>query len=139
MTKVKKVGKNVYYSGAVSALLGAALALGSVGCAAPDGDGTIIVYAMQQRSLPGCLAAYPPVKLDASKCQLAGPTLEYMAVGCDNGSYPALTETGWREAFSQETFVAAIGPVVDGQASIEFIDGASGTCDFQLGELSIVP
>ncbi len=108
-----------------------------VGCAdAPEAPES--VYAMSQRSLPGCLAAYPPVELDASRCYRSGPAGEYLAVGCDNGSYFAAADAdGWREVYSQGRFVAAVAPVVDGQAAIDFIDGASGTCDFISGELTI--
>jgi hypothetical protein len=134
--KFKKTRVSLYKGSGVAATLLAALALGSVGCADPARDGTTIAYAMSQRSLPGCLAAYPPANLDASRCQLAGPVLEYLAVGCDNGSYLLAVEGG-REAYSQDRFIAFVSDVVDGQASIDFIDGASGTCDFRTGELTI--
>ncbi len=131
------------YKGAkpLSILVKALAALVSVGCADPTRRGTdlAVAYVMPQRSLPGCLAAYPALQLDASKCQLTGPALEYMATGCQNDSYlQAADADGWRQAFVLGIYVGAIGPVVDGQADIELIDGARGQCDFVEGTLTIV-
>ncbi len=141
MGSIQKIWVSLYKAPAVRAsLLGFAAA--SVGCAGPASPGTdvAVAYAMPQRSLPGCLAAHPALQLDASRCVPTGPALEYMATGCQNGSYlEAAGADGWRQVFVLGDHIGAIGPVVDGAADIELADGTAGTCDFVDGALVLWP